>query len=77
MLTDMFVYDWWSLIMGWATVVQGSTTMILKQANWVRELMSDGNVRALPRSMEQLGRCYDTREFWSKFNLTPTMGRAK
>lgn len=76
MLTDMFVYDWWSLIMGWASVPQNPTTAsVLQQAVWVRELMVEKDVRALPRSMEQLGRCYDTREFWDKFKLTPSEAR--
>jgi hypothetical protein len=32
-------------------------------------------VRALPRGMEVLGRCYDTREFWEAFGLVPSKGR--
>jgi hypothetical protein len=48
------------------------------QIKWVGELMDEYQVRALPRSMEQLGRCYDSREFWTTFGLMPvrtyTMG---
>jgi hypothetical protein len=48
------------------------------QIKWVGELMDEHQVRALPRSMEQLGRCYDSREFWTTFGLMPartyTMG---
>lgn len=86
MLTDGFVYDWWSLVMGWADVKKegqqesngeegagkGEPT---KQAKWVYELMIEEGVRGLPRSMEQLKRCYDTREFWSTFDLVPLKGR--
>ncbi|KAK0729528.1 hypothetical protein B0H67DRAFT_595941 [Lasiosphaeris hirsuta] len=74
MLTDGFVYDWWSLLVGWAEGVDGDVEPT-QQAKWVFELMAEEDVRALPRSMEQLGRCYDTREFWSTFGLVPLKGR--
>lgn len=45
------------------------------QIKWVGELMVEQEVRALPRSMEQLGRCYDTREFWDMFDLMPVRSR--
>ncbi|KIK61101.1 hypothetical protein GYMLUDRAFT_43202 [Collybiopsis luxurians FD-317 M1] len=45
------------------------------QAAWVRELMREMNVRALPRSIETLGRALDSREFWETFGLTPLKGR--
>jgi hypothetical protein len=47
----------------------------MKQAGWVVELMREEGVRALPRSMEVLGRCYDTREFWEAFGLVPLKAR--
>ncbi|KAM7207878.1 hypothetical protein V8F20_001672 [Naviculisporaceae sp. PSN 640] len=77
MLTDGFVYDWWALLVGWADIKKedrekGEPT---KQAKWVYELMLEEGVRGLPRSMEQLKRCYDTREFWSTFDLVPLKGR--
>lgn len=75
MLTDGFVYDWWSLMAGWADARNQDDTKPdrrpTEQAKWVYELMREENVRALPRSMEALGRCYDTREFWATFGLTP------
>ena len=43
--------------------------------DWVRELMTEAGVKALPRSMEQLGRCYDSREFWDHIKLTPLRAR--
>ena len=86
MLTDGFVYDWWSLFAGWADEEQqkeGSDRdgdvdpEPLDQARWVYELMAEDDVKALPRSMETLGRCYDSREFWSTFKLAPLRGRMK
>jgi len=37
--------------------------------------MEEEGVRALPRSMEALGRCYDSREFWKTFGLVPLKAR--
>lgn len=46
-----------------------------KVLTWVRECMREENVRALPRDMQLLGRCYDSREFWDTFHLTPVRAR--
>ena len=77
MLTDMFVYDWWSLILGWG--IGGSKDKDRdargQHLQWVKELMDSEGIRALPRSMEQLGRCYDTREFWNHIQATPVRAR--
>lgn len=81
MLTDGFVYDWWSLFAGWASeeaMKDGndeSDPEPLEQARWVYELMVEEGVKALPRSMETLGRCYDAREFWQTFGLAPLRAR--
>ena len=80
MLTDMFVYDWWSLAIGWGGEREGSEGKddVDAQADypvWVRELMEEKGVKALPRSMEMLGRCYDSREFWRKFGIAPVRAR--
>ncbi|KAF3760894.1 hypothetical protein M406DRAFT_47328 [Cryphonectria parasitica EP155] len=75
MVTDGFVYDWWSLFAGWAEGVRDEGAKLdkepTKQARWVHELMEEEGVRALPRSMEALGRCYDTRELWQTIGITP------
>lgn len=42
---------------------------------WVLELMNENGVRGLPRAMEDLGRCYDVREFWTTFKLVPLKAR--
>lgn len=89
MLTDGFVYDWWSLIAGWGSssssssggaAATGGVSESRKDAEgnvvkWVFECMAEEQVRALPRSMESLGRCYDSREFWETFHLVPVRAR--
>ena len=79
MLTDGFVYDWWSLMAGWADVKTDSSDAVDAEpadtAKWVYELMREEDVRALPRTFEMLGRCYDTREFWETFGLAPLKAR--
>lgn len=79
MVTDGFVYDWWSLFAGWAEEQQKQDGLKMDaepttQARWVYELMEEEGVRALPRSMEALGRCYDTRELWKTLGITPIKG---
>jgi hypothetical protein len=79
MLTDGFVYDWWALMAGWAGVKQDSdgdeNAEPSEFAKWVYELMFEESVKALPRSMEVLGRCYDSREFWDTFGVVPLKAR--
>ena len=38
-------------------------------ARWVRELMREFGVRALPRNVEALGRAFDSSHFWSTLDL--------
>ena len=45
------------------------------QPRWVRELMHEQGVRALPRPPELLGRVLDSRDFWNTFELEPLAGR--
>lgn len=78
MLTDGLVYDWWELFLGWAEGGDEDEDPARKpshQAKWVEELMWEEDVKALPRSMEALGRCYDSREFWRTFGLVPLKAR--
>ena len=83
MLTDGFVYDWWALMAGWADVKQQSPgdedvdvdVEPSEFAKWVYELMVEEGVKALPRSMEVLGRSYDSREFWDMFGVVPLKAR--
>ena len=64
MLTDCRSYDWWHLASSWAKEGQ--------QAVWVRELMDEKNVRALPRPMSAFERVLDARDFWTTFELSPS-----
>lgn len=78
MLTDLMVYDWWSLILGYAGELDeenGDGKMEGRQIKWIGELMKENDVRALPRSSEDLGRCYDSREFWDTFGVMPVRSR--
>lgn len=85
MVTDGFVYDWWSLFAGWADTTaqeekaereerdQVATGQHgpSKQAKWVYELLKEEGVRALPRGPDRLGRCYDSRELWEMLKIAP------
>ncbi|KAF7951264.1 hypothetical protein EAE96_006587 [Botrytis aclada] len=78
MLTDLMVYDWWSLILGYAGELDaenGDGKMEGRQIKWIGELMKEHDVKALPRSMDDLGRCYDSREFWETFEVMPVRSR--
>jgi hypothetical protein len=75
MLTDGQVYCWWSLMAGWAKEGKHVDEEPSKQSRWVYELMEEEGVKALPRDMETLGRCYDSRDFWKTFDLTPLRSR--
>lgn len=74
LITDGFVYDWWALMAGWAKD-KAKDDEPSQQSRWVFELMAEIGVRALPRDNAQLGRCYDSREFWQKFELSPIRSR--
>lgn len=63
-VTDMHVYDWWSLIFDWDTSEE--------RRQWVAELMESTGQRALPRPTEKLGRALDSTETWHQFKLLPT-----
>lgn len=83
LLTDLNVYDWWALILGFAghaasaAAVDEDNEEAKERIKWVGELMveEEGGVRALPRSMEMLGRCYDSREFWETLDIMPIRSR--
>ncbi|KAE9981216.1 hypothetical protein EG327_006284 [Venturia inaequalis] len=58
-ITDLFVYDWWTLMMDWGGKLDDGTD--LRTA--VFELMEETGVKALPRDTDDLGRRLDSREF--------------
>ena len=82
MITDGYVYDWYSLFVHLSSSASAAASGEEKpsqptdQSKWVYEIISapDSKVKALPRTPEALGRCYDSREFWSTFGVSP--GRA-
>ena len=77
-MTDLIVHDWWELILGFAgedKPSDGTGSLVEKQIEWIKELMHETGVFALPRSKEELGRCYDCLEFWTSYSLTPIKSR--
>lgn len=75
LLTDLRVYDWWDLIQSWGNDVVGKESEEqLHYVAWVGELMIEEDVRALPRSVETLGRVLDSRAFWNEMGVWPSVG---
>jgi hypothetical protein len=70
-ITDLFVYDWWTMMMDWGGKLEDGTD--LKSA--VFELMEEIGCKALPRSSDTLGRVLDSREFWKVIGVLPEEGR--
>ena len=88
MLTNVRVYDWWDLAAAWGSedvkddgvVEKGKIARVGNGAKgphprWVRELMNEEGIRALPRSPEVIGPGMDSREFWNTFELEPVKAR--
>jgi hypothetical protein len=72
-LTDLWVYDWWSLMFDWGGKLEDGTEV--REAVWL--CMSEADCRALPRGAEELGRVLDSRDFWNAVSTLPTQGRVK
>lgn len=81
-ICDCVSYDWWQLVWDLAgetdEAIAGSdqdpAPEVAKKneyRGWVLDLMEEKGVRALPRSVEQLGRKLDGREFWNTVGLSP------
>ena len=68
LITDLRIYDWWDLASVWGSS-EGSKEA--PHAAWVRELMAEHGVRALPRSPSAHRRVLDSRDFWVTFGLSP------
>ncbi|KAM0748691.1 hypothetical protein T439DRAFT_327962 [Meredithblackwellia eburnea MCA 4105] len=83
LLTDLRVYDWWDLILSWglpptpSSPLTSDETPLGPHPQWVLQLLQENDVRALPRSPEQLGRALDSRDFWTEFGLSPVRGRVE
>lgn len=79
-LTDLHLVDWWDLASAHPSPSPPSSSLdkpppTPDRAQWVRELLRKHNVRALPRSAQELGRAIDAREFWDAFGLAPVKAR--
>lgn len=74
-LTNQRVYDWWDLASRWGNAGEDGRDHppVGPQVGWVQELIreSGGKVKALPRSVEQMGRGLDGTDFWNTFEITP------
>jgi hypothetical protein len=73
LLTDLWVYDWWSLMFDWGGKLEDG--MDVREAVWLS--MEEENVKALPRGPEELGRVLDSRDFWRAVGDLPTQGRVR
>lgn len=54
-----------------AAIHNCETQMAGPQREWVKELMIEQGIRALPRDINALGRALDSRDFWESFGLFP------
>lgn len=77
---DLRVYDWYDLIMSFSFLAEGDEDEEMRKkrlqfGEWVGELMVEEGVRALPRSMEVLGRKLDSRGFWEEMGIWPRHAR--
>ncbi|KAL8682830.1 MAG: hypothetical protein Q9186_001159 [Xanthomendoza sp. 1 TL-2023] len=76
-VNDLRTWDWWDLILGWASYRgegkkgEGGDGGMERYGQWVVELMEQEGVRALPRGREVLGRCLDGRGFWKAVAMVP------
>lgn len=86
LLTDGRVYDWWDLAHAWGLEYSTSKSDTSERAEeprrdkgphprWVQELMLEHGIRALPRSVDLLGKALDSQEFWNTFGIQPVEGR--
>ncbi|KAJ3279526.1 hypothetical protein HDU79_000485 [Rhizoclosmatium sp. JEL0117] len=74
-ITNMRVYDWWDFLgsavpTGWVAK-EGLGEDQPTHWAWVLELMKEQGVKALPRSVEELGKGISSREFWETFGILP------
>lgn len=76
-IADLRVYDWYDLFMSFSALSKDEGLDIaeverrMECAKWVRELMDEENVKALPRDVGSLGRKLDSRGFWNYHGAYP------
>ena len=69
-LTDLFSYDWWALLMAWGgTLADGNDVREV-----VMEIMEEEGVKALTRETGKIGRALDARDFWKAVGTVPREG---
>jgi plasmid maintenance system killer protein len=73
LLTDLWVYDWWSLMFDWGGELEDGTDV--REGVWWS--MEQDEVKALPRGPEELGRVLDSRDFWRVVGALPGQGRVR
>ncbi|EHY52290.1 hypothetical protein ABEF92_000745 [Exophiala dermatitidis] len=61
------------------TTTETDTDTIIKRQyrQWILELMEEHHVRGLPRSIDQLGRKLDARDFWKAVGILPKRSLAR
>jgi hypothetical protein len=69
-LTDLFSYDWWGLLMSWGGKLEDGSEV----RNVVLEVMSEAGVGALPRGHGKIGRTLDATDFWKAVRIAPQEG---
>jgi len=79
LITDLHVYDWWDLTWTWSPPEEETNgsdgSELPPYRRWIMELLREGNVHALPRGPETLGRVLDSRAFWQTMGISPSVGR--
>jgi len=71
LLTDLWVYDWWGLMVDWGGKLEDGTDI----RHAVFECMRKVGTKALPRSPKALGRAVTSIEFWQAVGVWPSCGR--
>lgn len=81
LIADLRVYDWYDLLMSFSALEEEEEEegdeseeeerQRLQIGKWVGELMAEEGVRALPRSLDTLGRKLDSRGFWQYMGIWP------
>ncbi|KIW07600.1 uncharacterized protein PV09_01551 [Verruconis gallopava] len=69
-LTDLFSYDWWGLLMAWGGTLQDGSD--IRQV--IMEAMLENEIKALTRTTGEIGRALDARDFWKTVDAMPQEG---
>lgn len=88
LVCDMHLYDWWDLVGDWANDelrewpldIAPWKSMVERRdelVRWLRELMEEEGVKALPRDTTLMGRKLDGRAFWNEMGVWPSHGRVR